>query len=197
MPASRFERFLQLPGALARLFFAAMPILTAGAPSVANAGPHACVQWITDHQPAAAISGFAGGYFCVTMLLFVAGLRQALRPGKSAYSSAARAGGVADALADALMGWVTLASTEAADAESGAAVTARSVTGHPAARDQRLRQHRPSRRPSVSRPAALGAAACVRDACADRPPLGQAGDVRASSDVRRDHRAGPGSARAT
>jgi hypothetical protein len=126
MPTSRFERFLPLSGALAGLFFAAMPILTAGAPSVADADPQAYVQWVTDHQAAAAISGFAAGYFCVTMLLFAAGLRQALRsgePGESTYSSAAFAGGVTVALAVALMGWVTLASTEAADAGSGAAVT--------------------------------------------------------------------------
>jgi hypothetical protein len=126
MPTSRFERFLPLSGVLAGLFFAAMPILTIGAPSVTDSDPQAYARWVTDHQAVATISGFAAGYFCVLMLLFAAGLRQALRsgePGESTYSSAAFAGGVTVAVAVALMGWVTLASTEAADKGNAAVVT--------------------------------------------------------------------------
>jgi hypothetical protein len=127
MPTSRFERFLPLSGVLAGLFFAAIPILTAGAPSVTDNDPQAYARWVADHQAMATISGFAAGYFCVSMLLFASGLRQALRsgePGESTYSSAAFAGGVTVALAVALMGWVTLASTEAANEGNAAVVTA-------------------------------------------------------------------------
>ena len=126
MPTSRFERFLPLSGVLAGLCFAAMPILTIGMPTVTDKDPQAYVQWIGDHQTAVAASGFAAGLFCVTMLLFASGLRQALRsgePGESTYSSAAFAGGVSVALTVALMGWVSLASTEAADKGNAVAVT--------------------------------------------------------------------------
>jgi hypothetical protein len=103
-----------------------MPILTVGMPSVTGDDPQAYSRWITDHQAVVSISGFAAGLFCVTMLLFAGGLRQALRsgePGESTYSSVAFAGGVSVALAVSLMGWVTLASTEAAHQGNAAVVT--------------------------------------------------------------------------
>jgi hypothetical protein len=118
MPTSRFERFLPIAGILAGLCFLASSLLTWGMPDITKADGHERVQWMTDHGAATTFSGFAAGYFCVLMVFFACALRSALRsgePGESTYSSAAFAGGLVVALAVALMGWVTLAGTEAAD----------------------------------------------------------------------------------
>jgi hypothetical protein len=127
MTTTRFERFLPLSGVLAGLCFIASATLTMGMPDSPTGDGHEYVRWFADHQGLAVGSGFASGFFCLTMLLFAAGLRQALRsgePGESSYSSAAFAGALGVAFAVSLMGWVTLATNEAAhDGSTAAAVS--------------------------------------------------------------------------
>jgi len=125
MPTSRFERVLPVCGVLAGLLFAAMTLLTWGAPSVGD-GSAEYVRWVTDHQGLASAAGFLDGYFCVVMLMFAAGLRQALRSGEpreSTYSSVAYAGAITVALAVAMQAWLALASIEAAGDGRAAVVT--------------------------------------------------------------------------
>jgi hypothetical protein len=127
MTTTRFERFLPLSGVLAGLFFIVSAVLTIDMPDSPKGDGHEYVQWLADHQGLAIGSGFASGFFCVTMLLFAAGIRQAIRsgePGESSYSSAAFAGALGVASAVSLMGWVTLAAAQAAsDGSTAAAVS--------------------------------------------------------------------------
>jgi hypothetical protein len=126
MTTTRFERFLPLSGVLAGLLFIASGALTRSMPDSPTGDGNEYVQWLTDHQGVTALSGAASGFFCVAMLLFAAGLRQALRsgePGESTYSSAAFAGGLGVAFAVSVMGWVTLSSVQAAaDGADGAVI---------------------------------------------------------------------------
>lgn len=125
MTITRFERFLPLSGVLAGLCFLLSAVLTMKMPDAPKGDGHAYVQWLAQHQGLAMGSGFASGFFCLTMLLFAAGLRMALRSGESgesSYSSAAFAGALGVAVAVSMMGWVTLAATQAAADGSTAAV---------------------------------------------------------------------------
>ena len=125
MTITRFERFLPLSGVLAGLCFLLSAALTMKMPDAPKGDGHAYVQWLADHQGLAMGSGFAAGFFCLTMLLFAAGLRMALRSGESgesSYSSAAFAGALGVSVAVSMMGWVTLAAAQAASDGSTAAV---------------------------------------------------------------------------
>lgn len=127
MTTTRFERFLPLSGAIAGLCFLVSGVLTIDMPDGPNGDGHVYVQWLADHQGLAIGSGFASGLFCVAMLFFAAGIRQAIRsgePGESSYSSVAFAGALGVAFAVSVMGWVTLASVQAADDGSNSAVVA-------------------------------------------------------------------------
>jgi hypothetical protein len=93
---------------------------------------HVYVQWLADHQGLAIGSGFASGLFCVAMLFFAAGIRQAIRsgePGESSYSSVAFAGALGVAFAVSVIGWVTLASVQAAHDGSNSAAVALGYLG--------------------------------------------------------------------
>jgi hypothetical protein len=126
-PTTRFERFLPLSGVLAGLCFLASGVLTIKMPDNPTGDGHDYVRWLADHQGLAMGSGFASGLFCVAMLFFAAGIRQAIRsgePGESSYSGAAFAGALGVALAVSVMGWVTLSSVQAAHDGSNIAAVA-------------------------------------------------------------------------
>ena len=132
MTSTRFERFLPLTGALAGLAFLVSGVLTIDMPYGPKGDGHVYVQWLADHEGLAIGSGFASGLFCVAMLFFAAGIRQAIRSGEpeeSSYSSAAFAGAVGVAFAVSVMGWVTLASVQAADDGADGAVVALGYLG--------------------------------------------------------------------
>jgi hypothetical protein len=127
MTTTRFERFLPLSGVLAGLCFLVSGVLTIHMPDGPKGNDHVYVQWLADHQGLVGGSGIASGLFCVAMLFFAAGLRKAIRsgePGESSYSSVAFAGALGVAFAVSMMGWISLASIQAADDGAAGAVVA-------------------------------------------------------------------------
>lgn len=125
MTPSRFDRFLPLSGVLAGIGFAAVNVLTWGAPDSTDAAEVSA--WIESHETRAVVAAFLLAYVAVLLAFFAVATRQAVRsgePGESTYSSAVFAGGVMLASSAGLWSFVQLAQGSAVNDKDAAAVSA-------------------------------------------------------------------------